>query len=95
MPSKDAKQPLTRPKEQRQKLDTKIQAIENRNKTAERKKDIQRKILVGAYYLQEAMRQGTLAEIKKQRDHFLTRNSDRRLFDLTLLEKEKLQNIRK
>ncbi len=87
MSSENANQSLARLKEQRQKLDAKIQATENRHKTAERKKDLQRKILVGTYYLQEAMRQGTWEEIKKQMDHFLTRDSDRRLFDLPPLEK--------
>ena len=51
MSSINAKQPLTRLREQRQKRDVKIQAIENKTKTAERKQDIQQKILVGAYYL--------------------------------------------
>jgi len=80
---------LDKLKAQHKKLEARIQAIEARNKVAERKKDTRRKILVGSYYLEEAIKQGNLEEIRNQMDKFLTRNSDRSLFDLPLLEEVK------
>ncbi len=80
---------LDKLKAQHKKLEARIQAIEARNKVAERKKDTRRKILVGSYYLEEAIKQGSLEEIRNQMDKFLTRNSDRSLFDLPLLEEVK------
>jgi hypothetical protein len=46
--------PLDKLKEQRTKLTARIQAAEARSKTSERKKETQRKIVVGAYYLDQA-----------------------------------------
>ncbi|CAN5372243.1 hypothetical protein BH10PSE19_BH10PSE19_04760 [soil metagenome] len=68
-------------------LHAQIQKLEALEKTCERKRDTRRKILVGAYYLDKAkssssemqMLQGTMAE-------FLTRDNDRVLFELPLLE---------
>ena len=69
-------------KEQRAKLDARIQAAEAREKTAERKKDARRKILVGAYYLDQAEKKNTMDEVKRLMEGYLTRDSDRALFDL-------------
>ena len=73
---------LKRLKEQREKLNSRIQAVEARLKTSERKKDIRRKILVGAYYLDKAIKENSMDEIKNAMDKFLTRNNDRLLFGL-------------
>lgn len=73
---------LQRLKEQREKLDARIQAAETRVKNSERKKDVRRKILVGAYYLDKAATENIMGEIKSIMDKYLTRNSDRLLFDL-------------
>jgi len=81
MPNNDRLQKL---KEQKEKLEARIQLIENREKHKERKKDTRRKILVGSYYLDEAEKNGALDEIKKIMDSYLTRESDRILFDLPL-----------
>jgi hypothetical protein len=79
---KESNHLLTRLKEQREKLDARIQSAEARLKNSERKKDVRRKILVGAYYLDQATKESKMAEIEKAMDKFLTRNSDRTLFDL-------------
>lgn len=73
---------LQRLKEQREKLDARIQAAEARIKNSERKKDIRRKILVGAYYLDKATRENTMEELNQIMGKFLKRNSDRELFAL-------------
>ena len=79
---------LQRLKEQREKLDARIQAAEARVKSSERKKDVRRKILVGAYYLDKAAKDNTMGEITQIMDKYLTRNSDRILFDLEQLQEK-------
>lgn len=87
MPKTTAAQ-LIRLKEQRDKLEARIQAAEARAKQDERKKDTRRKILVGSYYLEQATKNQTCDELKAAMDTFLTRDSDRKLFELPLWEKE-------
>jgi hypothetical protein len=87
--SKLSKQTLEKLKEQRDKINARIQQKEARLKTSERKIDTRKKILIGSYFLDEAIKSGTFEEIKKKLDSFLTRNSDRRLFGLYELIEEK------
>jgi hypothetical protein len=87
--SKDAKSALDRLKEQRTKLDARIQAAQARSKTSERKKETQRKILVGAYYLDQARKNNRMDSIKKIMNAYLKRGSDRVLFDLPELVESK------
>lgn len=47
-----------------------------------RKDDTRRKILVGAYYIEKAEREGTMKELIKKIDPFLIREKDRELFNL-------------
>ena len=78
--AKMSKHRLERLKEQREKLNSRIQAVEARVKTSERKKDIRKKILVGAYYLDAAEKNNTMDEIKSLMDKYLKRDFDRELF---------------
>jgi hypothetical protein len=80
---------LARLKEQRAKIEARIQAAEARTKQADRKQDTRRKILVGSYYLEQAIENSQMEEIKKIMDRFLTRDSDRKLFELSLKNKDK------
>lgn len=73
---------LERLKQQREQLSARIQAAEARERTAERKRDARRKILIGAYYLDMAQKEGKYEQLVKRMDEFLTRNSDRKLFNL-------------
>jgi large subunit ribosomal protein L7/L12 len=73
---------LEKLKEQRAKLAARIQAIEARAKTSKQKQETRRKILVGAYYLDEAIKNNQLDDIRKKMESYLTRNSDRSLFEL-------------
>lgn len=83
--SKLSKQSLEKLKEQREKLNARIQQKESRLKATERKVETRKKILVGSYYLDHAIRENKIDEIKSMMDKYLKRNSDRSLFDLELL----------
>jgi hypothetical protein len=85
--TKPSKHRLDRLKEQREKLNARIQLTEARLKTSERKKDVRRKILVGAYYLNMAAKENKMDEIKKLMDKFLTRDFDREIFNLEAIPK--------
>lgn len=83
--SKLSKQALEKLKEQRDKLNARIQQKEARLKTSIRKIDTRKKILIGSYYLDHAVKENNIDEIKSMMDKYLKRNSDRALFDLELL----------
>jgi hypothetical protein len=73
---------LEKLKAQKAILAARIQEMEARDKVSERKKDMRRKILVGSYYLHQADTNKRMEALKKELDPYLTRNSDRSLFDL-------------
>ena len=66
----------------RKQLDARIQKVEASQKIKEKKQDTRRKILVGAYYLNKAENENRMGEIKQAMEEFLTRKSDRLLFEL-------------
>ncbi len=76
------KHKLDKLKEQREQLNARIQQLEAAEKAREKKRDTRRKILVGAYYLDKAKSEGRFEEVRQAMDKFLTRESDRVLFDL-------------
>lgn len=73
---------LDKLKEQRDKLNARIQAAEAREKSGERKRNTRRKVLVGAYILDKAAKENGMEALTRQLDGYLTRNSDRALFGL-------------
>ena len=75
-------------KRQKQIIEARIQKAEARHKHQERKAETRRKILLGAYFLEKLRRDGTFDAIKQELDNFLTRSSDRALFELPALENE-------
>ena len=77
---------LEKLKLQQNKLKSRIQKIESIEKNKSRKYDTRRKILIGAYFLDQATQTKTLDDIKQKMTTFLTRDTDRALFDLPLLE---------
>jgi hypothetical protein len=79
-------------KEQRSKMDARIQAAQAREKNSERKKDMRRKILVGAYYLDQAITHNQMDQLKEKMHTYLQRESDRQLFDLPELENKSLND---
>ena len=69
-------------------IKARIQNLEAGEKTRERKKDMQRKILFGAYMLQRVKEGDRVAlELQAKLDGYLTRDHDRALFDLPPLPK--------
>ena len=83
--SKMSKASLEKLKSQREKINARIQLAESRLKTTERKKETRKKILIGSYYLDEALKENKLDDIKSIMNKYLKRNSDRSLFDLELV----------
>ena len=79
---KTTKKKLNKLKEQREQLNARIQKLEAAEKSREKKRDTRRKILVGAYYLDKAKSEDRFEEVRQAMDEFLTRESDRVLFDL-------------
>ena len=73
---------LEKLKTQRDALNARIQKMQALEITRERKKETRRKILVGAYILDKARKDNTLAQLSQDLDAFLTRDSDRELFEL-------------
>lgn len=81
---------LEKLKAQQLKITARIQQMEARHKVSERKKDLRRKILIGAYYLDQAKQNLELSHtLKMQMKDYLTRESDRQLFDLDTIPEEK------
>lgn len=74
---------LEKLKGQKAKIEARIQGAEARAKVKTRKQDTRRKILIGAYYLDKARENNSMDEINKLMDKYLSRDSDRKLFDLT------------
>jgi hypothetical protein len=83
-----SKQALEKLKLQREKINARIQAAESRLKTSARKQDTRKKILIGSYYLDQAMKENKIDEIKIMLDKYLKRNSDRILFGMELLPED-------
>ena len=73
-------------KKKSEQLKAQIQKIEAAQSAKNRKQDTRRKILIGAYYWEKALKEDGVEDIKKIMDGFLTRNSDRVLFDLEPIE---------
>lgn len=70
-------------KKQREQLTARIQKLEAAEKAKARKEDTRRKILVGAYYLEQAKENNTEQSLYKTMHNYLTRESDKKLFDNT------------
>ena len=81
---------LERLKTQRDKLDARIRQTEALNKARVRKQELQRKILVGTFILEQAHREGHYAELVAKLDAYLTQDRDRKLFNLPPLVSRKL-----
>lgn len=84
--SRLSKQALEKLKEQRDKLNSRIQQKEARLKSSERKIDTRKKILIGSYFIEQAMMNGSFEDLKQKMSDFLKRDNDRALFDLSPLE---------
>lgn len=75
-------------KKKQDQLKAQIQKLESLDKSRERKRDTRRKILLGSYFIEKANEEGTLDSLYQQMEHYLKRNTDRELFQLTPLVEE-------
>lgn len=78
----ETKSQIDKLKQQREQLSAKIQKLEAAEKAREKKKDTRRKILIGAYYLDKARKEGSVDVLNQEMANYLKRQSDRALFDL-------------
>jgi len=62
-------------------ITAKMQKLEASAKVITRKQELQRKILIGTYYLKQAVKKGALSELKVIMLKNLQRESDRKLFE--------------
>ena len=74
-------------KKKRDIINARIRLITNREQSKERKDDTRRKILIGSYYLDQANKNNSFDAVVKLMDSYLTRDSDRKVFNLKPLEK--------
>lgn len=58
-----------------------IQKLEASSKAADRKRELQKKVLVGAYFLEQAHQNNTMAELNAAMLGHLERTCDRKLFE--------------
>ena len=71
-------------------IKARIQTLEAADKTRERKKDVRRKILLGAYVLQQLRVGDSRAEaFRVELSAYLTRDTDRALFGFEALPKRR------
>ena len=76
------RQSMEQLKQQRDKINYRIQAVEARERTAQRKQDLQRAILVGRTMLKKAEQEGRLEQLYAEMSNVLMRGIDRKLFRL-------------
>jgi large subunit ribosomal protein L7/L12 len=74
-------------KKKRDIINARIRLMQNREQSKERKDNTRRKILIGSYYLEQVNKNNSFDSIVKLMDSYLTRDSDRLLFDLPSIKK--------
>jgi large subunit ribosomal protein L7/L12 len=75
-------------KKKRDIIIARIRLAQNREKSKERKDNARRKILIGSYYLEKSNKNNSFDSVVKLMDSYLTRDSDRMLFDLLPIKKQ-------
>ena len=84
---KDISSKLETLQKQQQVLGARIQKLAASKKAKERKADLRKRFLIGAYTLQQAIKDDTYNQLVKLMDRFLTRDSDRKAFNLPPIKK--------
>jgi large subunit ribosomal protein L7/L12 len=82
---------LDKMKERKIALEAKIQKCEAAEKVRKRKQDTRRKILIGAYYLDQAMASNSMEDLNKIMQGYLTRDIDKKLF-VTITPAKSIEN---
>ena len=75
-------------KKKRNIINARIRLMQNREQSKERKDNTRRKILIGSYYLELSNKNNSFDSVVKLMDSYLTRDSDRMLFDLPPIKKQ-------
>ena len=75
-------------KKKRDIINARIRLMQNREQSKERKDNTRRKILIGSFYLEQANKNNSFDSIVKLMNSYLTRDSDRMLFDLPPIKKQ-------
>lgn len=86
MPKTDKIESLEKKLEQ---IKAQLSAEKSREKAQKRKDDTRRKILVGAYFLEQAQTEKKFAELVEKLDPFLKKTVDRNLFGLPSISGQK------
>ncbi|MBA4697779.1 MAG: mobilization protein [Legionella sp.] len=73
-------------KQKQQVLQARIQQLEAREKVKQRKQDTRRKILIGAYILDKAEKEGTLTALYQEMGNYIQREADKPLFEMKVEE---------
>jgi hypothetical protein len=77
----DVESKLKKLQDRKSAITAKMQKLEASTRTIARKQELQKKILVGTYYLEQAVNNGALSELKAILLKNLQRESDRKLFE--------------
>ena len=90
--SKDGADKLSKIQKKMEQLKAQMVAEKNRLDERNKKDDLRRKILVGAYYLEQAQKDGSMEKLAKTIEPVLTRDNDRALFGLPALNAGETKN---
>ena len=63
-------------------LKARIQLIENKEKSKERKLETRKKILIGSYFLEKYQKDNEMKKLQDIMNEYLSRESDRKVFGL-------------
>ena len=67
-------------KKKQAQLQARIQKLEAMDKVKKRKEDTRRKILIGSYFIDKAMQDGTMDELYQGMQQYIKRDNDKVLF---------------
>ena len=62
-------------------IDSKIKQIKRQQRAKRNELNNRRKMLIGSYYLEQALRSNSVAELRENMLSFLTKDEDKKLFD--------------
>ena len=80
---KNTRNKVEKLKEKQEVLKARIQLIENREKSKERKLETRKKILIGSYFLEKYQKGNEMKKLQDIMSEYLSRESDRKVFGLT------------
>jgi len=79
---------LDKLQQKKKQVEAQIQKLRAAEKSRQRKQETRKKFLIGAYYWQKACDEQTIDALAKEMEGFLTRNTDRALFELPPLDEK-------